>query len=90
MAERVYYLQDKNKIEGNEKLQRKSYYLEAASNFGKDKEGYFLYIKSGDEDFFDEVEVLKEIEELKGKEKKEILKKFRKKEEEVASGFGLF
>lgn len=89
MAEKVFYLKDAGKVADSEKLTRHGYYIEAAKNFGEDKEGYYIYVKAG-EDFFEEIEVLKDAEELEGEKAEEIRKEFKEREDQVASGFSLF
>ena len=85
--EKVFFVENKDKILEDETLKRKGFEFESADTLGKDKKGYYFVIKA-DEGFFEECEVLKDAEEIEGEEKEEILQKFSELEGDVMSGMG--
>jgi hypothetical protein len=85
---RIFYSEDFRKIAEDEMVKGRGFTMESAKTLGIDKPGYYFLIKA-DKDFFDKCEVLKNLEEVKGEEKKKLLDKFKEIEESVTSGVGL-
>jgi hypothetical protein len=92
VEEKIFYTEDKSLLE-NQTLKDYGFKYENAIALGKsDKKGWYIIIKA-EKKWFEQEEVklaLKMTEEIKGKEREEILKKLQEIEENVAGGVALF
>lgn len=86
---KVFFAEEFRKISEDSKVKSVGFSLESAKNLGKGEKGYYFLI-TADKEFFDECEVLKNknVKEITGKEKEEILRKFKELEEKRAESFG--
>jgi hypothetical protein len=85
---RIFYSEDFRKIAEDEMIKGRGFTMESAKTLGVEKPGYYFLIKA-EKDFFDKCEILKNLEEVKGDDKKKLLDKFKEIEESVTSGVGL-
>ena len=87
IEEKVFYLENRNILD-REELKRVGYKFEAANTLGINKNGWYVIIKADESWFKKNKESLEGMEEVKGKEKEEVLNGFKKLEENVVSGIG--
>jgi hypothetical protein len=87
VVERIYYVEELKELAEDEVLKRKGFKFEAAKTLGIEKAGYYFYLKA-EPSFYRKAKALKKATLIKGKERKEILKKFKEIEESIAYGIG--
>ena len=85
--EKVFFTEKKDVLMEDEELKRKGFDFESAETLGEKKKGFYFIIKA-EEDFFKSCEILKQAEEIEGKEKERVLEKFKELEGDVISGMG--
>ncbi len=85
--EKVFLIEKKELFLENEILKRNGFEFESSKTLGKEEKGFYFIFKAKEE-FFKENEVFKEAKEITGKEKEEILEKFKDLEGDVISGMG--
>ena len=80
----------KNLAETDDVVSRQSLTYRDPPSLGLKKDGYYLKINGSEESIKHAQNILKGlIEEVKGKEKDEILKKIEEQEDQADSGFGM-
>lgn len=85
---KVFLVKNYKKVSDDPMLKAVGFSIENAKSLGIDEEGFFLLI-TADKELFNRCEILKqEGKEITGKQKEEVLRKFKELEERKAEGIG--